>query len=494
MATPYERFNAAAGSAACQTLGVIGSTLVSVGTVSLVTGVGGGLLLPGMAALLAEKYACGWDPDQPGPEIEPSIDTIPCYETVDGFLVYGYLNGNIARGPLRIKKIISITYTGTTGAPSGAYQEFTFVYIDQDDVQRTSTGWEQGASFDGAFVYTIGTVASGPNQDCLTPAPDTPLLPDLPEVTYTDPDGCVINVTVQGVAVGQAGTPEFVFKMTQGSALRASGGVIGGCNFDPVIFSRNPDGPGEPPFVGPWNPEWDLPGGGQTPWGDFLRDLAGGLLGNLIFNQLSSLLEIPYPGVEYRLNPSCESADPPELPVVLEIPPLKGLDAALTRIDALVPLLQGQKDLKQPICSDRPTLLGDWRTISFRSTTVSPFGKSRLRKRFRYRSLSGTELAPIVDHWIGFSWEAGPVCVIHKGASWGTPQVWASSIDEGKRVIRHAGTEAGIDPDNVGEWVVSGSSSPRIGVGGTMEVDTSGGFYWITARDGSDERPLVSET
>lgn len=494
MATPYEKFDAAAGAAACETLGVIGATLVSVGTASLVTGVGGGLLLPGMAALLAEKYACSWDPDQPGPEIEPSIDTIPCYETVDGFLVYGYLNGNISRGPLRVKKIISITYTGTDVSESGSYQEFTFVYIDQEGTQRTSTGWQQGASFDGSFVYTIGTVSSGPNQDCLTPSPDTPLLPELPEVTYQDPDGCVINVTVQGVAVGQGGTPEFVYKMTPGGGVRADGGVIGGCNFEPVIYSRNPDGPGEPPYVGPWLPDWDDGPPGGFPWLDTLRKLAAGVAGNILADAIQELFEAPWAGVEYRIDPSCTGADPAEQPVVVEIPPLKGQDAIITRLDALVPLLQAQKDLKQPICRDKPTVEGDWRTISFRSEQTSPFGKSRLRKRFRYRSVSGLGLEELVDYWASFSFEAGPVCVSHNGASWGNPQVWAATADEGKRVIRHAAGEAGLDPDQVGQWQVSGSTNPRFGVSGTMKVDTTGGYYWITARLGSDERPIVAKT
>jgi hypothetical protein len=29
-------------------------------------------------------------------------------------------------------------------------------------------------------------------------------------------------------------------------------------------------------------------------------------------------------------------------------------------------------------------------------------------------------------------------------------------------------------------------------VPGTMRVDTTGGYYWITARDGSNGRPLVA--
>lgn len=146
-------------------------------------------------------------------------------------------------------------------------------------------------------------------------------------------------------------------------------------------------------------------------------------------------------------------------------------------------------------CGDTPPVLeGEFRTISFRSDETSPYGKSRLRKRFRYRSVSGYGLSEVVDHWRDFNYEAGPVCVIHSGGSWGTPQVWAATADEGKRVIRHAAAEAGFDPDTTGKWTITGSSSARVGVGGTMRVDTKGGYYWITSRDGSNQRPTVALT
>ena len=104
------------------------------------------------------------------------------------------------------------------------------------------------------------------------------------------------------------------------------------------------------------------------------------------------------------------------------------------------------------------------------------------------------DLAGVVDHWRDFEFAAGPITVGHVGSSLGSPQVWATSIDEGKRVIRHAGGEAGIDPDQVGEWRVGGSDNARYGVSGQMRVDTTGGYYWITARDGSDQRPYVVRT
>ena len=217
----------------------------------------------------------------------------------------------------------------------------------------------------------------------------------------------------------------------------------------------------------------------------------------LLLQGLADLFEQSLPAKEYRLESVCDGVDEegnrPATTVIL--PPEMWADRLISQADVVPDLLQAHLGYKTPTCSDdRPKLEGDWRTISFRSDETSPYGKSRLRKRFRYRSTSGFGLSEIVTHWAGFTFEAGPVCVIHSGSAWGTPQVWAATADEGKRVIRHAGGEAGINPDQVGRWTVSGSDSARVGVSGTMRVDTTGGFYWITARDGSDSRALVAKT
>jgi hypothetical protein len=233
-----------------------------------------------------------------------------------------------------------------------------------------------------------------------------------------------------------------------------------------------------------------------SPWGDFLRDLAGGLLGNVIYDIYKDFVEEPYSGTTYRLVSVCEtdaSGEPISEAVEEIIPTTKFNDAVLLRLDALVPLLQGQKDFKQPVCPPAK-LEGDFRTISFRSEEVSPAGKSCLRKRLRYRSISGIGLDGLIDHWKDFSYQAGPVIVKHRGSTWGTITVWAASIDEGKRVILHAAGEAGIDANQTGRWEISGSSSARLGMPGTMNVDTTGGYYWITARDDSDNRPIVGKT
>jgi hypothetical protein len=118
---------------------------------------------------------------------------------------------------------------------------------------------------------------------------------------------------------------------------------------------------------------------------------------------------------------------------------------------------------------------------------------SPLVKKFSYRDLSGRSLEEHAAHWAGFSWEAGPVIVQHKGAEWGTPQVWASSADEGKRMIRHAAAISGIDPDGPGcEWVISGTTNPRYGRRGTMQVRRlADGYLAVTKREGSSGLPEV---
>jgi hypothetical protein len=120
-------------------------------------------------------------------------------------------------------------------------------------------------------------------------------------------------------------------------------------------------------------------------------------------------------------------------------------------------------------------------------------GKAPLRKRLMYRDLSGASLESHTAHWRDFQWNAGPVCVIHKGAAWGVPQVWAASAAEGKRVIRHAGAIAGIDPDTEGEWIITGSLDPRYGRTGRMGVLRLRDGYWsVTKREGPNGMPEVA--
>jgi hypothetical protein len=192
----------------------------------------------------------------------------------------------------------------------------------------------------------------------------------------------------------------------------------------------------------------------------------------------------------YRAVSVCEkdaSGEPISEAVEIPIPALKAPDAQIARLDAIVELLQAHKNFKQPICgNEKPVLEGQWVTTRWISDEKMVDSGRRLRKLFRYRTKSTRDLGQLSDYWRDFVWRSGPVCVIHKGAWWGTPQVWAESAEEGKRVIRHAATEAGIDSDQVGGWTISSSRAPRNGMSGTMKILKKEGFPWVASRDGAN--------
>ena len=489
-----EKLDKAAGAALCEGLTVAGQSLIGAGAVSLVFGGAGVVPISlGAAALMTSAAGCNWDPEAPGPD--PSGPPISyCAIAESPTYIVTISNGIETNVTASVDVITKFEFTRRETDPIGTFRD---VY----DFRGTTP---EGAAYRTELILALGLDNTAEfvqrfEGDPTCKVPDTPggTDPDIPPTTYTDPeDGCTLIVNWKGLSTDEQGHVSPVFKIEAGpEVLRAEGGgIIGGCNFEPVIYTGNPGGPGEPPFVGPWDPTWD--GDEENPWAEFLREIAAGVLGAGLANALSDLFDAPYSGATYRLVSVCEtdsSGEPISQAVEEVIPDLPINDAILTRLDALVPLLQGQKDFKQPIC-EPPAPEGDFRTISFRSEQVSPGGKSCLRKRLRYRSISGIGLDGLIDHWKDFVWSAGPVTVKHRGSTWGTITVWASSIDEGKRVIRHAAAEAGIDADQTGRWQISGSSSTRLGMSGTMKIDITGGYYWITERDGSDNRPIVGKT
>ena len=346
-------------------------------------------------------------------------------------------------------------------------------------------------------LYRIDVVEGTCSRDV-----DTPTNPEVPDHIYTDPvTNCNYTVKFEGfIQETPDGPIQPVFQISGGGDARASGGRIGGCNLNPTIHVSPPNGPGGP--GGPRIPPIPVPpvpppgpGGGVPWWAAPLLSGATGAALNLIGRELAKLSVPPFEAGSFTMTAPCdvdEEGEPEFRTWEFE----KGSFEQRMNAHqvALMEMLQQHLNWKTPTCrNDKPCLEGDWRTVSFRSDDTSPYGKSRLRKRFRYRSTSGYELGAVVDHWKDFTFTSGPVIVSHAGAPWGTPKVWAATADEGKRVIRHAAGEAGIDPDKTGRWIISGSSSARYGVSDTMRVDTTGGFYWISARDGTDARPLVAE-
>ena len=494
MTTFGEKLDRAAGQATCAALTVGGASLIRAGAVGLAAG-GTGIvpIAAGSLALLAANLGCTWDPNQGEPQPPYAGDF--CYEGASTFQIYELENGVFKGGSTpEIKKIIKIEFQETQQCGTGGSRDIQRIYWQKEDGQTGDTALFTGGPC-GGNTYSLDQVWTG-DPTCEVPGPE-PTFPDIPPYEYTDPeDGCSLTVNLKGFQQDPTGAINPVFKIEPAAdeLLRADGGVIGGCNFSPVIYTGGPPSGGQPPQYRPWNPDWDNPGGGLSPWQDFLNDLAGSLISNLLYDALSDLYATPLPGATYKLIAPCDEFEPgvPKQ-IEVQIPTLPTNQGIATRIEALIPILQGQKDFKQPLCPPaKPE--GEFRTIGFISESRSPNGRDYLRKRLRYRSMSGIGQDALITYWKDFEFDAGPVTTKHRGASWGTVTVWAASAEEGKRVIRHAAGEALIDVDSVGRWEVSGSTSSRLGMPGRMKVNTKGGYFWITERDGSNNRPRVGTT
>ena len=493
--TFQEQLDAAAGATVCNILGAAGGSLVGAAAISLAAGGPGvGMLTVGALSLLARNYNCNYDPD--GESTLPPGGGIAggqCMETegCDLLLVRGNGQG-VYTGPVR--KLISSV--AGPDYPNGTPKAIT-TWIDcdgvlQEDDEPQSQLWPLETRVDDGGVCVGDTSPTPP--------------PAFPTYEWNEGGdaGCSISVKVLGFGLEGDGVAAPVFEMSPGPDSnpegRAGGGVIGGCNFAPVIYyqpkppggggGQGGDG-GEPPIVipapDPFNDDDD-------DWADLLKRALAGAAGALIADAIKKLFETEYPGVDYEMPAPCD-VDQEGNPLVWTgvIPEQKFNPAVLDRLDAISNQLSQHLQWKTPIClPEQPELEGDWRKVSFRSDEVSPYGKSRLRKYLRYRSVSGIGLGELVDHWKAFTWTSGATRVRHSGASWGTVEVWAASFDEGKRVIQHAAGEAGIDTAQTGRWSSRVSSSSRLGVSLLMRVDTKGGYYWITEREGSDGKPLVA--
>ena len=503
-----EVLDRAAGFATCQILQAAGTALVGVGAYSLAAGGTGVVPLTlGSLSLLGAGFACQ---DMPVGPAKPEQGG-GCQEMEEGgygqvqYGAFGVWAAAVTGEPQKRDKAtklgaISIGQSSSTGKWAAT--------IEFESVSGASVGGTD-AIFDTEEEANAAKFRIDPIQGSCAIDPPLPVPPDdaFDPIPYTDPiNNCTYNVELLGfIQVIEGGTQDPVYLISGTGSLRADGGRVGGCNFSPTVYYGGSGGGGGfggggGPVIFPYEPG-DGPNG-LPNWVNTLMNILGGAAGAIIGNIVSDLIQgifaTEYPGSIYRMVSVCEkdaSGEPISEQIAVPIASLPAPDAQLARLDAIVELLQASKNFKQPICgNETPEPEGEFRTISFRSTEVSPYGNSRLRKRLRYRSVTGVGLDALVNHWKDFQWEAGPIRVRHIGSSWGAPEVWAATEDEGKRVLRHAAGEAGIDPDQAGRWTTRRSNSSRRGVSGTMNVDTTGGYYWITERDGSSNRPTVALT
>lgn len=502
-------------AAACNTLGQLGNGLVNMAAWSLGTGQAKPALIgitAGMASNLAYSYACGEQDLGESSTDEPA--RTGCQEFSEGLgqLWFKYERNGIPQEEAKTGLIaayqLETTYT-EEGLHGGFYMEGTLW------IKRTSTspwtiepggwGWsrDQGQSFE--FRGQPGAV-------CGTPVGEGPQPPPPTEpYEYTDEEtGCTLNVEFQGFIEPYKGGPvEPVFLMSSPESDpegRNSGGRMGGCNFEPTIVYGGPGGGGG--GGGGNNPiNIPVPPGGLPPrlpdgepwWLPLLKGAIQGAAGAVVNQLLDEIFEEKFSADTYLLTGICEDPDDngnqPEFSR-----PVAGGDfytAAMSRLDAMQDLLQAHLGYKTPICGfdeEEPEVFAHFRSLRFESAERTRDGRNSCRKLFRYRGATPGDIEQLGKYWGGFSWNTGPYIVKHEGSALGAPQVWASSVDEGQRVIRHAAGEAGIDPDQVGKWRVSSSNHPRYGVSHTVSLVCIDGCWSVTSRPGPNglpEAPLV---
>ena len=503
MPTPLENMKAAVGVAVCNGLDEIGNTLLYSGARALSTGAGAkpGLLMIGAGALsyYLQQTGCGWT-DTGGNTNQPPIPG--CWGGTGGFVQVWQQQPMFPDNPESPVTVNMVQFLGWitpfnfevigNADYSTAYAQYD--YIGEDGEQARGESIIRGdLNLRPSPMYMKSFAGEGQEFICeIEEEPNEPVLMPSQEVDYGD-----CNYTVNHLGWGLNTDSDLLYSVHEvlpgaTNGVRAGGGRMGGCNFEPTLIVYGGDGGGG---TGVPIPPVPIPGDDGEPWWvDLAKQAAATAAGNLIANAIRALLTQPYEGVLYQMPAPCDvDAEGNQLVWTGSIPPQAFQKATLDRLDALSNQMAQHLAWKTPICGDVPVEVeGEWRKISFRSDEVSPYGTNRLRKYLRYRSVSGLGLGELVDHWKDFTWLSGPTRVRHSGASWGTVEVWASSLDEGKRVIQHAAREAGVDTAEAGRWTDRVSSSTRLGVSLLMRVDTSGGFYWITDREGSDGRPIVA--
>lgn len=301
-----------------------------------------------------------------------------------------------------------------------------------------------------------------------------------------DLDGCPVKATFMGFVADPSGAGKVqpVFRWTPvPQTRRAGGGVIRGCDFEPFITVGGGGDGDEPPTNLPDNPE--EPNSDEW-WIKIVQGIVSGLAGAIAGAVMRSLLT-QQPPAAFTFEAPCDKdeAGSPQL-VTWEWPQQDIYKRLLAQQAVLMEIMQQHLNWKTPTCNGTTTKGAYARSITFQSKENTERGNRRCTKRLGYRSNAPCELESLYEHWRDFTWDTGPVIVGHSGSALGSPQVWATSESEGKRVIRHAAGEAGIDPDQDGEWTIGGSDSPRYGVSHQVTLMEVRGLWQATAREGPD--------
>jgi hypothetical protein len=452
---------------------------------SAVVGLGAGL------GLLALNYACNYDPNQTKPGTESPLTgcskagsgshlRVKARRRSDNVEVDFSLSG------LDIVKEITKVERGT--AQNGDPQVTVW--------QKLDDGYENPIAINLTTYFNPYTVVTGAGS-CDAQGAWPPGAPTW-DTPVTAPSGCQMIVNLDSFLMNEDGSLRPVMKIRPAASALATGGVIGGCNFNPIVYVGGDDGGGggDPPWYVPWQDQPDGPGG-EPWWYSLLRGTAGGLVSAAVGKLLDEIFAAKLPATVYRLRSVCEtgtSGGAVDLVREVVIPSSKVLDGIAARLDALPVLTQGLKDFKQPVCSDHTPKNGIAHRVRFISAGVSPRNGKRYLKDLGYRDQSGRPLAEHREHWKTFRWESGPFLVSSRGLPWGQPQVWAASFEEGRRVLTHAAAIAGVDVSSESHrWFERVSYSARIGAVESFGVARDRtGEVWVVTRDSPDGWPELA--
>ena len=495
MASP-NWLDAAASYATCQTLTATGSALVGTGVATMAAG-GGGLvpLSLGMLSLLGAGAVCQ-DTPVDGADPYPQVDG--CQRaSAGGFGTLQWKEDSFKdwvdfSQQTNFTDVTEITKTEVTGpGVDGKYIAFVeWKRLGGTSSNTTDARYDTASNAARArwrIRITNGSCAATGND----PKPYPPTFHD--PIQYTDPaTSCVYNINTQGfVQESEGGGAGMVFKIESAPAgTRASGGVVGGCNFEPTLVYQPPGG--GPPTTIPWDPTWpDWDGSGTPPWLPALIGAAGGAAAAAIDKALDALFETSYPAGTREIYAACnykQDGSPETFSVTF--PEENYQNRVLTSLNAIVDFQQQILLWRTPTCSGGgQSVTGEAVSINWVSDEFSPVSGRQLRKLFTYFDQVGSTLEQTVAHWKDFTWQAGPVIVSCVGTPLGKPQVWANSVDEAKRVIGHAAAIAGVDLTKA-EWMVGSPRSTRYGETGLMRVHRSDhGVLGITKRDGPSGFP-----
>lgn len=428
-------------------------------------------------------------------EIGPDPTPLPgpgCQEVSEqGDLWYRYtVTGDITPGYSKpVKRIISVDPVENPGNEAVPVSSICTFELPSGEIETTGAS---AIPFNDIQWFLVPREGS----TCVDPGPDGPIEnPTVPDHIYVDQStNCSYTVKFEGfIRQTEDGPIQPVFQISGGQETRAPGGRMGGCFLNPVIHVSPPNGPGGPdgPPIPPIPvPPVPPPGpGGGVPWwaGPVLGGATNAAL-QLIGDAIAEATRPALPAGEFSLVAPCDfDSQGNRLEQVWKYPKQKADERMIAHQITILEALQTHLNWKTPICgNEKPPLEGQWVTTRWESVEKMAHSGRRLRKLFRYRTKSTRNVGQLSAYWEAFTWEAGDVIVWHEGAWWGTPKIWAASQEEGERVIRFAAAEAGLNPDQDGQWRTSSSRSPRYGMSGTMKIQLLDGFPWVSSRDGED--------